>query len=113
LPERTSGGPAFRSLAAGSSPELPAVAAPSIVAPARCVAARASPVGATIGVADSWAFSLASPACSKPTRRTNASQRDAWKKKLDAVRAEDSARLRTTRLVVRAGPETIADRRSP
>ncbi len=45
--------------------------------------------------------------------RANASQRDAWKKKLDAVRTENAARLRTTRLVVRAGPETIADRGSP
>ena len=51
----------------------------------------------------------------KPTEanvRANASQRDAWKKKLDAVRAENATRLRTVRLVVRAGPETIAERGS-
>src|SRR5881409_136798 len=113
LPERTSGGPAFRSLAAGLVAGAAAVALPSIVAPGKDASGARFAVGATIGVAGFVGFFARKPRVLEANARTNASQRDAWKKKLDAVRAENSVRLRTTRLVVRAGPETIADRRSP
>ena len=45
--------------------------------------------------------------------RANASQRDAWKRKVDQVKAENANRLQKTRLEVRAGPVTVAERGAP
>jgi hypothetical protein len=112
LPERTSTGPAFRSLAAGLVAGAAAVALPSILAPGKEASGARFAVGATVGVAGFVGFFARKPRPLAANVRANASQRDAWKKKLDAVRAENVARLRTTRLVVRAGPETIAERGS-
>jgi len=69
-------------------------------------------VGAAVGVAGFVGFFAHKPRPLEANVRANASQRDAWKKKLDAVKAENATRLRTVRLVVRAGPETIAERGS-
>ena len=113
LPERTSNGPAFRSLAAGLVAGAAAVALPSILAPGKDASGARFAVGATVGVAGFVGFFARKPRVLEANARANASQRDGWKKKLDAVRTENAARLRTTRLVVRAGPETIADRGSP
>ena len=112
LPDRTSRGPAFRSLAAGLVAGAVAVALPSIVAPGKDASGARFAVGATVGVAGFVGFFARKPRVLEANARTNASQRDAWKKKLDAVRAENAARLRTIRLVVRAGSETIAERGS-
>ena len=112
LPERTSTGPAFRSLAAGLVAGAAAVALPSILAPGKDASGARFAVGATVGVAGFVGFFARKPRPLAANVRANASQRDAWKKKLDAVRVENIARLRTTRLVVRAGPETIAERGS-
>lgn len=113
LPERTSSGPALRSLAAGLVAGAAAVALPSIMARGKDATGARFAVGATVGVAGFVGFFARKPRPLEANVRANASQRDAWKKKLDAVRAENTARLRTTRLVVRAGPETIAERGSP
>jgi len=112
LPERTSTGPAFRSLAAGLVAGAAAVALPSIMAPGKDASGARFAVGATVGVAGFVGFFARKPRPLEANVRANASQRDAWKKKLDAVRAENATRLRTMRLVVRAGPETIAERGS-
>src|SRR5207247_236162 len=109
LPERTSTGPAFRSLAAGLVAGAAAVALPSIIAPGKDASGARFAVGATVGVAGFVGFFARKPRPLDANVRTNASQRDGWQKKLDAVRTENAARLRTMRLVVRAGPETIAE----
>jgi hypothetical protein len=112
LPERTSTGPAFRSLATGLVAGAAAVALPSMLAPGKDASGARFAVGATVGVAGFVGFFARKPRPLEANVRANAAQRDAWKKKLDAVRAENVARLRTLRLVVRAGPETIAERGS-
>jgi flagellar hook capping protein FlgD len=113
LPERMSSGPAFRSLAAGLVAGAAAVALPSILAPGKDATGARFAVGATVGVAGFVGFFARKPRPLDANVRANASLRDTWKQKLDAVRAENAARLRTVRLVVRAGPETIAERGSP
>jgi hypothetical protein len=112
LPERTSNGPAFRSLAAGLVAGAAAVALPSIMAPGKDASGARFAVGATVGVAGFVGFFARKPRVLEANARANASQHDAWKKRLDTVRAENAARLRTTRLVVHAGPDTIAERAS-
>src|SRR5437660_315824 len=112
LPERTSSGPAFRSLAAGLVAGAAAVALPSIMARGKDATGARFAVGAAVGVAGFVGFFAHKPRPLAANVRANASQRDAWKKKLDAVKAENATRLRTVRLVVRAGPETIAERGS-
>src|SRR6266700_6599903 len=112
LPEQTSSGPAFRSLAAGLVAGTAAVALPSIIAQGKDATGARFAGGAAVGVAGFVGFFAHKPRPLEANVRANASQRDAWKKKLDAVKAENATRLRTVRLVVRAGPETIAERGS-
>ena len=114
LPERTSTGPAFRSLAAGLVAAGAVVALPSLMAQGKDATGRGArfAVGAAVGVSGFVGFFARKPRPLEANVRANTSQRDAWKKKLDAVKTENAARLRTMRLVVRAGPETIAERGS-
>ena len=112
LPERTSSGPAFRSLAAGLVTGAAAVALPSIMAQGKDATGARFAVGAAVGIAGFVGFFAHKPRPLEANVRKNASQRDAWMKKLDGVKTENATRLRTMRLVVRAGPETFAERRS-
>ena len=112
LPERTSTAPAFRSLAAGLVAAGAVVALPSLIARGKEATGARFAVGAAVGVSGFVGFFARKPRPLAANVRANASQRDAWKKKLDTVKAENAARLRTLRLVVRAGPETIAERGS-
>jgi len=113
LPERTSTGPAFRSLAAGLVTGAAVVALPSLMARGKEATGARFAVGAAVGVSGLIGFFARKPRPLDANVRANASLRDTWKKKLEAVKAENAARLRTMRLVVRAGPETIAERGSP
>ena len=112
LPERTSSGPAFRSLAAGLVTGAAAVALPSIMAQGKDATGARFAVGAAVGIAGFVGFFAHKPRPLEANVRKNASQRDAWMRKLDGVKTENATRLRTMRLVVRAGPETFAERRS-
>jgi hypothetical protein len=112
LPERTSTGPAFRSLAAGLVAGAAAVALPALLAPGKDASGARFAVGATVGVAGFVGFFARKPSPIAANVRANAAQRDAWKKKLDGVKTENVNRLRSVRLVVRAGPETMAERGS-
>ena len=112
MPERTSSGPAFRSLAAGLVTGAAAVALPSIMAQGKDATGARFAVGAAVGIAGFVGFFAHKPRPLEANVRKNASQRDAWMKKLDGVKTENATRLRTMRLVVRAGPETFAERRS-
>src|SRR2546426_7714348 len=113
LPERTLTGPAFQSLAAGLVAGAAVVALPSLMAQGKDATGARFAVGAAVGVSGLVGFFARKPRPIDANVRANASQRDAWKRRVDAVKAENAARLRTTRLVVRAGPETIAERGSP
>ncbi len=112
LPERTSTAPAFRSLAAGLATAGAVVALPSIMARGKDATGARFAVGAAVGISGFVGFFARKPRSLEANVRANASQRDAWKKKLDAVKTENAARLRTMRLIVRAGPETVAERGS-
>jgi len=113
LPERTLTGPAFQSLAAGLVAGAAVVALPSLMAQGKDATGARFAVGAAVGVSGLVGFFARKPRPLDANVRANASQREAWKRRVDAVKAENAARLRTTRLVVRAGPETIAERGSP
>ena len=113
LPERTLTGPAFQSLAAGLVAGAAVVALPSLIAQGKDATGARYAVGAAVGVSGLVGFFARKPRPLDANVRANASQREAWKRRVDAVKAENAARLRTTRLVVRAGPETIAERGSP
>ena len=113
LPERTSPGPAFQSLAAGLVAGAAVVALPSLMAQGKDATGARFAVGAAVGVSGLVGFFARKPHPLDANVRANASQRDAWKRRVDAVKAENAARLRTMRLVVRAGPETIAERGAP
>src|SRR6266550_2253173 len=76
LPERTSTGPAFRSLAAGLVAGAAAVALPSIIAPGKDASGARFAVGATVGVAGFVGFFARKPRPLDANVRTNASQRD-------------------------------------
>jgi len=113
LPERTSTSPAFRSLAAGLLVGAAAVALPSLVAQGKNATGARFAVGAAVGISGFVGFFARKPRPLEANVRTNAALRDTWRKRLDAVKTENAARVRSIRLVVRAGPETIADRGSP
>jgi hypothetical protein len=42
--------------------------------------------------------------------RANAPQREAWQRRVDAVKAENATRRSAVRMVVRATPQNVADR---
>ena len=113
LPERTSGAPAFRSLAAGLVVGAAAVALPSLLARGKDATGARFAVGAAVGISGFVGFFARKPRPLEANVRANASLREAWKKKLEAVRTDNATRLRSIRLVVRAGPQTIAERGSP
>src|SRR5437016_101394 len=115
-------GPGARELARGRDGDAGArgrdagaavVALPSLMAQGKDATGARFAVGAAVGVSGLVGFFARKPRPLDANVRANASQREAWKRRVDAVKAENAARLRTTRLVVRAGPETIAERGSP
>ena len=112
LPERTSSGPAFRSLAAGLVAGAAAVALPSIMAQGKDATGARFAVGAAVGISGFVGFFAHKPRPIAANVRANGALRDTWKKKLDQVKGENVNRLRSTRMVVRAVPETIAERGS-
>lgn len=117
LPERTSGGPAFRSLATGLLAGAAVVALPAIIAPDMDAKASGTDaryvVGAAVSVSGLVAFFAQKPRPLEANVRANQKQRDAWKVKVDAVKAENAIRLQKLRLEVRAGPVTVAERGAP
>jgi len=117
LPEQTSGGPALRSLATGLLAGAAVVALPAVIAPAKDMKGGGADaryvVGAAVSVSGLVAFFAQRPRPLEANVRANASQRDAWKRKVDQVKAENANRLQKTRLEVRAGPVTVAERGAP
>jgi hypothetical protein len=113
LPERTPAAPALRPLAVGLVTAATVVALPSVVAPGRGPTAARFAVGAAVGVSGLVGFFAHHPG--RPLEanvRANAPQRDAWKRRVDAVKAENAARRATVRLIVRTTAQTVVDRGS-
>lgn len=111
LPERMPAGPAVRSLAVGVAAAAAAIVLPSVMAHGSGGSDARFAVGAAIGVAGVIGFVAQRPGRPLAANiRANAPQRDAWTRRLDAVRAENATRRATVRLVIRAGPIATADR---
>src|SRR2546422_4686957 len=103
----------FRSLAAGLVVGAAAVALPSLLARGKDATGARFAVGAAVGISGFGGFFARKPRPLEANGRADASLRETWKKKLQAVRTENAKRLRSIRLVVRARPATIAERGSP
>jgi hypothetical protein len=113
LPERAPGTAGLRPLAAGLVAAAAAVALPSIVAPGRDPTPARFAVGATVGVAGLVGFVTHRRGHPLEANvRANAPQREAWKRRLEAVQAENVKRHAAVRLVVRALGDAVADRGS-
>jgi hypothetical protein len=109
-PERASSGPALQSLAAGALAGAAVAVLPAVVArgasgtDARFVVVTAVSVSGLVGF-------LSHP----PGRaiaanvRANAAARDAWQRRVDAVRAENGNRRTSAKLIIRAGPASVAE----
>lgn len=114
LPERTRGTPGLRPLGAGLIAAAAVVVLPSVVArDAHPTPARFA-VGAALGISGVVGFVThrrGSPIAANV--RANAPQREAWLRRLEAVKAENVTRRATIRLVVRAAPPTVAERSAP
>jgi hypothetical protein len=114
LSERTSAGPALRSLAAGALAGATVALLPAVVArgasgtDARFVVATAVSVSGLVGFLSQHP---GQPIAANV--RANAAARDAWQRRVDAVRAENGNRRTSARLVVRAGPATVVEREAP
>ncbi|HEV2751711.1 MAG TPA: hypothetical protein VGV12_14410 [Gemmatimonadales bacterium] len=110
LPERTPAGPAVRSLAAGVVAAAAAIALPSLVARGSRGSDARFAVGAAIGAAGVVGFIAQRPRPLAANVRANAPQRDAWTRRLEAVKDSNATRRATVRLVIRAGPLATAER---
>src|SRR5690349_7167007 len=111
LPERAPAGPAVRSLAAGFVAAVAAIALPSVVAHGSRGSDARFAVGAAIGTAGVVGFVAQRPGRPLAANiRANAPQRDAWTRRLEAVKAENATRRASLRLVIRAAPITTAER---
>jgi hypothetical protein len=114
LPERTPAAPALRPLAVGLVAAAAVVALPSVVASGRTTTAARFGVGAAVGVSGLVGFFARRPG--RPLEanvRANAPQREAWNRRFDAVKAENAIRRSIVRLVIRAGPQTVAEGGTP
>ena len=111
LPERTSAGPGARSLAAGLVAATAVAVLPNVVAHGRDATGARFAVGAAVGIAGIAGFLTHQRGrIIEANVRANAPQRDAWKRRLDAVKTENTTRRSAVRLIVRAGPPAVADR---
>jgi len=111
LPEQTQAGPAMRSLAAGVAAAAAVIILPSVVARGSGGNDARFAVGAAIGIAGVVGFIAQRPGRPLAANiRANAPQRDAWTKRLDAVKAENATRRAAVHMVIRAGSIETADR---
>lgn len=111
VPERAPAGPAVRSLAAGFVAAAAAIALPSVVAHGSRGSDARFVVGAAIGTAGVVGFIAQRPGRPLAANiRANAPERDAWTRRLEAVKAENATRRASLRLVIRAAPITTAER---
>jgi hypothetical protein len=114
LPERTSARPAVQSLAAGALAGATIAVLPALVArgssgtDARFVVAAAVSVSGLVGY-----LSHHPGQAIAANVRANAALREAWQRRVDAVRAENGNRRTSAKLLVRAGPVTAAERGAP
>lgn len=114
LPERASPRPALQSLAAGVLAGASVAVLPGLVArgasgtDARFIVATAVSVSGLVG------FLSQHPGRPIDANvRANAAAREAWQRRVDAVRAENGNRRTSAKLLIRAGPAAVAERGAP
>lgn len=111
LPERTPGTSGLRPLAAGLMVAAAAVALPSIVSSGRDPTPARFAVGAAVGVAGLVGFVTHQRGRSiEANVRANAPQREAWRRRVEAVQAENAKRRVAVRLLVRVVTGAVAER---
>jgi hypothetical protein len=111
LPERTPGTAGPRSLAAGLVAAAAVVLLPNVVANDRDVTRARFAVGAAVGIAGIAGFLTQQRG--RPIEaniHANAPQREAWKRRLDAVQVENATRRNAVHLIIRASSQTVAER---
>jgi len=110
LPERTSAGPALGSLAAGALAGGAVVALPSLFGRSGEATGARFAVAAAVSVAGLVGFFAHQPRPIDANIRANAPARADWQRRVEGVQAENAKRRGQARLLIRAGPVTVAER---
>jgi hypothetical protein len=110
LPERTSATPALGSLAAGAFAGGAVVALPALFGRGGEATGARFAVAAAVSIAGLVGFFAHQPRPIEANIRANAPARADWQRRVDAVKAENGKRRGSARLLIRAGPVTVAER---
>jgi len=110
LPERTSATPALGSLAAGAVAGGAVVALPSLFGRSGEATGARFAVAAAVSIAGLVGFFAHQPRPIEANIRANAPARAEWQRRVDAVKTENAKRRGAARLLIRAGPVTVAER---
>ena len=113
LPERTSATPALGSLGAAALAGGAVVALPALFGRNADATGARFAVAAAVSVAGIVGFFAHQPRPIEDNIRKNAPARADWQRRVEAVKAENAKRRGSARLVIRAGPVTVADRGAP
>jgi len=110
LPERTSASPALGSLAAGTLAGGAVVALPALFGRSGEATGARFAVAAAVSIAGLVGFFAHQPRPIEANIRANAPARAEWQRHVEAVKAENAKRRGSARLLIRAGPVTVAER---
>ena len=110
LPERTSASPALGSLAAGTLAGGAVVALPALFGRSGEATGARFAVAATVSIAGLVGFFAHQPRPIEANIRANAPARADWQRRVEAVKSENAKRRGAARLLIRAGPVTVAER---
>src|SRR5690242_5469884 len=110
LPERTSATPALGSLAAGTLAAGAVVALPSLFGRSGEATGARFAVAAAVSIAGLVGFFAHQPRPIEANIRANAPARADWQRRVEAVKGENAKRRGSARLLIRAGPVTVAER---
>ena len=110
LPERTSATPALGSLAAGALAGGAVVALPALFGRSGEATGARFAVAATVSIAGIVGFFAHQPHPIEANIRANAPARAEWQRRVEQVKVENAKRRGSSRLLIRAGPVTVAER---
>jgi tetratricopeptide (TPR) repeat protein len=110
LPERTSATPALGSLAAGTFAGGAVVALPALFGRGGEATGARFAVAAAVSIAGLVGFFAHQPRPIEANIKANAPARADWQRRLDQVKGENAKRRGSARLLIRAGPVTVAER---
>lgn len=114
LPERAAPGPARRALMGGALLSAAVVGLPALVGGTETSSGPRIAVAGTVGLAGVLGYVLHRPG--RPLGgnvRANQAVRDAWQRRVEAVKEENARLLANVRLAIRAGEPTILQARRP